>query len=171
MPEVVFSSVSPGASLEQLQEVQHLPNHCSMLKFNLFTTEVSESFSLCIYIQVFNILKQYNQNIIMFNISTIPCPFGFQLKGEPPQCECMKLLTDNHCKCTKNKTYTYTCPERFWIKNELDNVYKYGLCPFHFCMPMWVGPKGTNDKCSSNRTGILCGGCKPDSSMLSNHCV
>ena len=169
VPTVVFSSVSSGATLDHLQSVQRLPNHCSMLKFKLFTQKVRKWISLSIFISTFHVLNENNR--IMFNITILPCPFGFHLQGG--QCECMAVMIENHCKCTKNTTYIYTCPERFWIKYETNEIYKYGSCPLHFCISTWEGSNDANGQCSSNRTGVLCGECKPEHSLAlgTSHCL
>ena len=120
------------------------------------------------------------------------CPLGFQL---PDVCR-----ADSQCGCTclaklKNVLEGITCSIRgthihkksksFWwlgiiskTENETEIAFNK-FCPFDFC-DVKVShninvhqPESANIQCAFNRSGILCGGCKPKLSKVfgSSHCV
>ena len=109
LPDVIFSSVTPSSSaqLGHLQDVQRLPRKCGNLTFSIYSAELSTPIHLSMYMKPVERDTLYNArndfDHITFVIGLLACPLGFQLAGQPPKCECIKLLTDNNCKCFLGK--------------------------------------------------------------------
>ena len=115
---------------------------------------------------------------LLLNVSLLPCPLGFQLKGDPPGCECHPVLTKNNVKCQFiNHTGYHIWSGPLWLNiDNVTNLYLAQNCPFDYCISNTKIVDFQNDssaQCAFNRTGRLCGGCKDNYSLAigSSHCI
>ena len=122
--------------------------------------------------------------LITVNITLVPCPPGFTLKGDPPRCDCYNALIELGVNCTiKNGTGFVTHTDMIWISvfsedgNETDSRVIYNQnCPLEFCTNSRLDVDLENDpdvQCAFNHAGRLCGGCKEGYSLAigSSHCI
>ena len=108
-----------------------------------------------------------------------PCPGGFTFMGK--QCQCQPKLTDLDRNITCDvDTGLVSRPDYSWIKPILDeNLTYHGfiwcpVCPKAYCKPgnrshpVWLNfsTNDTDNQCTENRVGTLCGRCKQNHSLI-----
>ena len=176
---------SSTGGLDEGQETQHINETCTELHFNLFTPLESDYLTLSL-VGPCNVVGISTASIRID--STCSCPIGFQILDNNKavcNCVCDKVLLPydkTECNSTANSIIR---KENFWITyvNETNNSNGYLIypnCPFDYCHPpenhISVNlnlPNGSDAQCASNRTGTLCGYCKPGLSVSlgSTHCL
>ena len=100
---------------------------------------------------------------LRLNITFLPCPPGFQLKGDrdPPGCECHPVLAENNVKCRFiNHTGYHIWNSPLWIDTVASNtrIYIAHYCPFDYCRSdeKIVDLRNhSSTQCASNRAGRL----------------
>ena len=117
------------------------------------------------------------------------CPIGFQISNNnETSCDCIchqVLQSYEKTECTLT-TESIIRKENFWI-SYIDHIWSnssgyiiYPHCPFDYCYTPDKQasvnlnyPNGSDAQCDSNRTGTLCGTCKPGLSVSlgSSKCV
>ena len=118
----------------------------------------------------------YSQQLLSINL--LPCPLGFQLRGDPPGCECHPVLSENNVKCQFiNHTGLHIWSGSMWLDLVNDSkVYLAQYCPFDYCISsekIITFQSDPSGQCAFNRAGRLCGGCKANYSLAigSSHCI
>jgi len=109
----------------------------------------------------------------LLSISFLPCPLGFNLSGDPPECECAPWLRRPGIRCDINNQLIHR-PASMWIGNYSNEVVVDNNCPFDYCRPEDndINLYTQDHQCSFNRSGVLCGACQPGHSLVlgSSHC-
>ena len=116
------------------------------------------------------------------NITLLPCPLGYQLRGDPPGCDCHPVLTENYVNCQFiNHTGYLIWSGSLWldILNDSDSDVRLVLaqyCPFDYCKSSEKTVNLQSDssaQCAFNRAGRLCGDCRDGYSLAigSSHCI
>ena len=114
---------------------------------------------------------------IYINLTFLPCPPGFHLRGNPPGCECATVLTRNNmfCNFTNGHGYIYRNGTT-WVKvSNSSFIILQRHCPFDYCQDQLTGVN-FNDldaQCAMNHAGTLCGGCREGYSLAlgTNKCI
>ena len=109
----------------------------------------------------------------IFNVNTWQvilrlCPYGFLFNPSTLYCDCDPLLKKYNISCDINLLLVYR-PSQMWIGNDSNgslSVYPY--CPFDYCRPidMNLDPTNQDEQCDYNRSGVLCGQCQTNLSMV-----
>lgn len=160
-PAMVFSKVAPQyvGELGVRQSAQELGNTCGALTYSVRTPDDFIQILLCLSLECdSNIL---NQPAIL-SVSFLPCPFGFELSGHPPKCDCAEHLRKPGVQCHIDNETIHRSPA-VWIGNFSNDVVVHNNCPFDYCRPESndINLFNQDNQCQFNRTGILCGACKP----------
>ena len=183
VPGVVHSSFRNGdstASLGSLQESQTVNVDCTLLNYSIFTCRSS------VVLTLFARLEFRDYETAQLVVSFRQCPPAFVLSPVSRKCDCAPILTHHHAKCYIDNQ-TILRPPMTWIGYYHNNstnstVNKSGVlfhqhCPFDYCDGDWsyLTINNTDTQCVFNRSGILCGGCKPGLSLtlgrpLCQHC-
>ena len=119
---------------------------------------------------------------IYVNVTLLPCPFGFQISSRNV-CECAAILNKLKVNCSID-TLSFRKEPLSWIGTELRENSGSGLalsnstlearqilvhfhCPYDYCnsKPTFL-LEDSDTQCSNNRSGILCGQCKPGLSVM-----
>ena len=160
---------SPAGGLGEGQTTQATLNKCTELNFTVFSPHDSEQILLntrgpCRDIGI-------SQNHL--DVNFLPCdycPIGFQAT---PYCDC-------HCDPLLIPTYVINCSkdtesvlrrENVWISYTNGSGYiMFPHCPFDYCLPSATfvnlnTPNGSDEQCTFNRTGKLCGSCRDGLSL------
>ena len=118
---------------------------------------------------------------VYISVEMKECPLGFEISNEDT-CDCAAALVPLGINCSINEN-TIHRPAPLWIGTEnqmpptssSDNdeaskiVYlMHRHCPFDFCKPGDIDfdLKDADMQCAFNRSGVLCGGCKPHLSAI-----
>lgn len=110
---------------------------------------------------------------INLNINILPCPLGFKLSGE--ECLCDDIIMNFTQNCYIDNSSIERVTNNFWISQQTnDSGLIYGImihqggCPFDYCMnnAINVTLNNPNVQCDNNHSGILCGACKENFSLV-----
>ena len=185
VPGVVHSSFrnvsgDSTASLGSLQESQTVNVDCTLLNYSIFSTRSSVALTL------FPRLEFHDYDTAHLVVFFCQCPPAFVLSTVSRRCECTPILAHHHAKCYIDNQ-TILRPPMTWIgyyhSNSTDStanqsgVLLHQHCPFDYCddNQSYLTINNTDTQCVFNRSGILCGGCKPGLSLtlgrpLCQHC-
>ena len=127
-------------------------------------------------------------SIIKIRFRNCSCPIGLQqIESEQTHCvcECSNELRDCITNCNQQNG-TIVRDSTCWFNSLSDNIsdyYEYLIyryCPYDYC----ISPQsrveinlniedGADAQCANNRSGLLCGSCKPGLSLSlgSSHCL
>ena len=120
---------------------------------------------------------------IFISITLLPgCPPGLTLNHNLTTCSCYPILADNGFRCSvRNKTSLLQWNSTVWMNATFNESHSTGIiynrfCPLYYCKS---GSKTVNigddpsKQCASNRTGILCGACMENFSLVigSSRCL
>ena len=121
---------------------------------------------------------------ILVNVTLLQCPPGFILDKNESECICDAYYYVGITHCSDNDFHSYL-EEGFWagyVKNEVSNMSELAtsLCPEGFCnyngeliqnrsvkLPQSAS-EVDESVCGPERTGILCGKCKPGNTVYYN---
>ena len=167
------------------QHVQNTEEACTDLMYNVFSPSTSTELIVLAQGPCGDAFPSVREVKIVFSLCS--CPIGFQpTHADETKCE---------CGCDPNLPYIKECnPQQesliregnFWIAyvNNTDNSSSgyigYQHCPLDYCLPATSKvnislsiPNGSDMQCAFNRSGLLCGGCKPHYSISlgSSHCI
>lgn len=182
----IYSSLSSSAGgLGEDQVIQHINRACTELHFNLFTPIESTYLTLSLEGPC-NVAGISKAVVRIDNICY--CPIGFQiLRSNKAVCDCIcdeVLLPYEKTECNTT-TNSIIRKDNFWLTyiNNTNGSSGYVIhpnCPFDYCHPPEKHvsinlnlPHGSDAQCASNRSGTLCGYCKPGLSVSlgSTHCL
>ena len=112
----------------------------------------------------------------MFYVQINPCPKGFTFQKQRKACYCDPLLNNRILSITSCnvKDESILRPANSWIyahtdKNSLTNAYQVSPhCPYAYCLheSSHLNLSDPDSQCQFNRTGVLCGKCKPGLSVV-----
>ena len=175
---------SSAGGLGEGQVIQHISEGRSELHFNLFSPFDSED--LLLSMRGPCNVKGISERSIKIEI-TCTCPIGFQISNNDEtacDCVCHRVLQSYEKTECNTTTESIIRKEKFWITYvshiNSSGYIIYPYCPLDYCHPpekqVSVNlnvPNGANAQCASNRSGILCGTCKPGLSVSlgSSHCL
>ena len=165
-------SESGVGRLTEGQTKQEVGNQCTELTYNVFSKDSSAQVELyakgpCINL---GISKQF------FNIYFLPCtcPIGLKpiLSQIECKCDCDPLLQQGYQigNCSE-KNDTIKLESNIWIRvaNTTNGTgYVVSNCTFDYCVekPVIISLSNPDDQCAFNRSGVLCGECKPGLSLV-----
>ena len=174
---IVRSSLYSNASgLGEGQLIQKVTKNCTNLTFTIFSRNEKEE--LIMYAE--GPCKDANKSQLRLPIQLSPCecPTGFQIKHTNRatcECECDSALLPHITKCNPQSN-TLTREFNFWItytsKGNTSGYVIHPNCPFDYCYPATANIEinldiqgGADAQCEYDRSGKLCGTCKPGLSL------
>ena len=119
---------------------------------------------------------------IYINVTLENCPPGFELIGDPPNCECKNILKENgldNCVIVNRTGFVYRSGT-VWVnaisqKNKTSDVIVHRYCPFGYCKSdnISIDLNYPDKQCTLHHSGILCGACQPNLSLAigSSRCL
>ena len=121
---------------------------------------------------------------IFINITILPCPLGFKLKGDLPTCLCadkLGIAAINNCTVINGTGRVYRSGT-VWVSHSnysddigTDGVLVHKFCPYDYCKvdDIAVDLYDPDTQCAFNHNGILCGGCPSNLSLAlgSSQCL
>ena len=169
------------------QMIQTTKNHCTNLTFSITSPHNHENLTL--YAEGPCRSASNSSSRITVEFSDCTCPIGFQRKCSEATncvCECDSRLPSYITDCSV-ENQTILRDSNFWITflNNTDNNHSSGYliyhhCPLDYCLPpeskIQVNlntVNGADVQCANNRSGLLCGVCRPGLSLSlgSSHCL
>ena len=155
-------TVGESAKLGPREDVQQLDDDCGELTYSIRT--FANSAELHLYVES-ALNSPWSPSIIRIFLQ--PCPFGFELLGNPPKCSCVPHLSLHKIICDID-TQTFHYPAGMWIGNYSGDITAQRHCPLDYCNPGAgeIIPSAQDSQCAFNHSGILCGGCQPGLSIV-----
>ena len=156
-----------GATLLSSQYTQYANNTCTALDYTVFSlsksavVELYADFPCSTFSYVLNVSLTINQT----------CPPGFIISESKRACICEQRLEryTNNCNITSEKI-TRESFQQFWAgyDDQSHGLILNPLCPLDYCASQTVvfPLNNTDIQCANNRSGLLCGACKKNYSLV-----
>ena len=152
---------------------------CTDLNFTVYINP-SDSISL---------LQQQNSNLtlntngpcpreLVIQIEVLECPHGFEIHDNDGSCDCDERLTNFTDECDIDTgTILKKSGSEFWMgyDNDSQGLILHPHCPFDYCETdeLYIDVDDSDAQCSYNRSGVLCGECSQNLSLVfgSSRCL
>ena len=148
----------------KLQEIQELKRSCKVLTYSKRSCDVL-TYSVVTSAERAQIKLQIDSTPSappsFVNIVIQKCPLGFQIGIHRESCVCSKYLTSQIQEITCDiLTTEIAVPGKVWVGNYSGILAVHRHCPLDYCSPEphSVDLQRQHLQCTSNRSGVLCGG-------------
>ena len=166
----ITAKVRESATLKLNQSYQVLPRHCSLLSYNLYSTKDSEE--LVLYLD--GPCRDTGVAKAVINVTLLPCPDGFNKSNE--QCICEERLREYgilNCTIDEGISIIREAASKVWVSALYENGTYHGLIlcknfPVEYSKSEAVNISLDNPdfQCDLNRSGLLCGACAVNYSLM-----
>ena len=160
---VILAKIKKTARLELNQNSQQIEPNCSILSYNMYSTEITDQ--LVIFPD--QTCRDTGLAVVTVNVTFEDCPVGFVFSGD--QCTCEERLQKYTDQCIIGDDKNYISKkfnDRFWVGFSSNQKLGIGLilcnsCPPDYCKTDEVNVSVTslNMQCAYNHSGLLCGSC------------
>ena len=181
----VIHNITPKNKIEidNPENTQSITNSCTFLNYTVRTHAIGTVQEMTLYADGSCSPKERTvsslpTNIVKVHVSILQCPPGFELLSTQSVCTCAQRLErfTNSCRIEDRKIERNT---QFWVgyirDNTSDGLILHPHCPFDYCTSnkMYIAVNASDEQCSSNRTGLLCGKCAQNFSLVlgTNRCL
>ena len=169
-PTTVTAVTSQNARLkDNRQSQQILPQHCSDLTYSIYSEE--SHINLILYPD--GPCRDIGTARMVINVTLLPCPDAFTLEGDQCVCEERLQLYGANCTIGEEIAITRQAGSQFWMEPLYKNYSYEGLilyrtCPTDYCTTktITITLDNLDIQCDHNRTGVLCGACATNYSLL-----
>ena len=182
----VVNMITPGDEIttKETEKTQNITKGCTSLNYTVQTRREGSIYGMTPHVGPCaakeRTVSSGPTNVITVHVTILDCPPGFELSGYEPLCKCAQRLEQytNTCSIADSKIERATDHE-FWVGYKQDNT-SNGLilhphCPFDFCTSQKKDftVDDSDEQCSNNRTGLLCGKCDQNFSLAlgTNRCL
>ena len=164
-----ITALSATSRLNSYQSSQTLEPECSKLWYNLYSTQDTDK--LILYPD--GPCRDTGVARAVVNVTFRQCPDGFMKSGE--NCVCEEILNEYNASCTinDNATISKKAGSEFWVQGWYENeTYKglihYKTCPRDYCKTgdVTISLENPDTQCDLNRSGLLCGECATNHSLM-----
>ena len=181
IPSAVRVYLENGIQISPDQNIQSTGKACTNITYRLFSETNTTVLTL---FPENGICRDTGIGKTQVRVKFLPCPNGFVLTDS--KCVCEDRLQSLHALCNvEDETIRWTSiSDHFWMgalyKNDSNESTYEGLilyfdCPFDFCVdhPVPITLDNLDIQCNHNHSGILCGSCKKDYSIILGnlHCL
>ena len=162
---------SNNIKLSSLEYSQSIDNTCNILRYTIVSNAVGTAQEITLYAQGPCSPTQTNSFTVTVNIQH--CPPGFQLSMNEAICICAERLHRFTNTCSvDNKTVLREQNANFWVGYDSDNdtsgLILHPNCPFDYCTSeeTYLAVDDSDKQCNYNRSGLLCGRCNRNLSLV-----
>ena len=151
------------------------PNSTSYTVFSLSTLVLIELQAEGNPCSKFNDIYPMDYSLVIKVALVHPCPPGLNISKSARACVCeprlAKYAGEHQCNITKTVgTIRRDSSQQFWVgyDRQSDGLILHPHCPFDYCVnDTVVFPlNNTDSQCAYNRSGLLCGACKKNYSLV-----
>ena len=108
---------------------------------------------------------------LVVQIEVLVCPHGFEIHDNDDNCDCDKRLTKFTDECDiETGTILKKSGSEFWVgcDNVSQGLILHPHCPFDYCETdeLYIDVDDSDAQCSYNRSGVLCGECGQNLSLV-----
>ena len=190
-----FHNQYSGAELKAMEHIQLVKQHCTILGYTPLSSNSEENLKLVARNRevlryngktIAELIKGDLRYKIQFidlhiHIKFKSCPFGYYFDNSTRLCTCVSLppsssTYDIYCLAEQfklfRKEFTWVGVQKTLANgNEslsTEDEIIYGLCPFDYCKVNETAIDLTtlDEQCNFQRSGVLCGGCKENLSVV-----
>ena len=165
----VTAAMSNTATFKLDQSSQTLPQHCSNLTCSLYSTRDEEEITL--YPE--GPCQDIGFARAVITVTLLPCPKPLTQHGDMCSCEERLHAYDTDCVINENIYIQRKAGSTFWMGIEHTNdsretLILYKACPAEYCKTVAVNITldDLDVQCDLNRSGVLCGACAANHSLL-----
>ena len=166
----VRAKLNRTARLKQNQRLQILPHNCTAISFNMYYTESQEE--IILYPDSGS-CRDIGAAQAVIDVTLLPCPDPLILSDDYCICE-ERLQEYAECKIVDDEFYIARKPNsKFWMNSTFSNGTYQGLilcptCPIGYCSNATVNISLVRPdvQCDHNRSGVLCGACAANYSLM-----
>ena len=182
-PAVIHVTSNSEIEVNELENTQSIQNTCTPLTYTVQTNAVGTVQEMTLYAEGPCSLKKRTvssplTNAITVLISIRECPPGFELLQFQSVCSCTQRLQRFTDTCEIDDGTIERSPE-LWVgyvpNSSSDGLILHPHCPFDYCTPkkMYIAVDDSDEQCSNNRRGLLCGKCGQNFSLAlgTNRCL
>ena len=172
VPSQVRSHLSTGRLLSS-QYIQQAAQTCTTLSYTVFSLQ-----NVTLELYADGPCSTFGDKLVLLLNESQYCPPGFSL--DENSCVCDEILQKytNHCNITNGLgQITRKSNDPFWVGyDQSQGVTVHPYCPFDFCVSDTVAfslnSTMSDKQCAFNRSGLLCGACKANYSLVlgTSHC-
>ncbi len=165
-------------SISKLEYSQNINSTCTTLKYTIHSHATDSTQGMILYAQ--GPCSPTQTNTLAVTVKIQYCPPGFNLSMNEPVCICAERLKKFTKTClVDNKTVLREHNADFWVGYDFDNESR-GLilhpnCPFDYCKSedTYLAVEDSDKQCNHNRSGLLCGRCSENLSLVlgSSRCL
>ena len=165
---VVSHVLDSSASLGSQQDTQALQTTCTRVNYTLNS---GENQVIQIGLETnYDQTHHPNSKLLIVNVHTRKCPLGFSLDQQSMVCDCNRFLRQYGVRCYVDQAEDIQRQFPLWIglRQGEHSLLIHKSCPAQYCKSETVNftLASTDLQCQSGRSGILCGGCKENSSAV-----
>ena len=171
VPTTVTTITNPTARLKLNQSSQYLTRHCTEVTYNIYSTEDHEELTL---FPKDGPCQTIGEARTVVYVTLQPCPDAFNLSNE--QCVCEDRLEQYNATCEIEDDISIwrSAGRKFWMNasysenGSYEGLILYPSCPREYCTTDTVSISLNNPdiQCALNRSGVLCGRCAANHSLL-----
>ena len=183
-PAVIHNTTLKGSiSFNDLEITQNITARCTSLKYTVHTRSENTFQQIRLYAQGPCPPREETtlatpSNVLTIRFKVVQCPPGFEISDTQPACTCTERLRPFTNDCRINDR-TIKRDSEFWLgyKNDGDSegLILHSHCPFDYCLSntMYLAVDNSDQQCSNNRSGLLCGQCSQTFSLAlgSSRCL
>ena len=182
-PAVIYVTDNPKIEVHELENTQNIKNNCTHLKYTMQTNATGTTQEMTLYAEGPCALRERTvstlpTNDIKVRINIRECPPGFELLRFQSVCNCSQRLRNFTDTCKIDNGTIERSPE-LWVgyvpNSTFDGLILHPHCPFDYCTSkkMYIAVDDSDEQCSNNRAGLLCGKCGQDFSLVlgTNRCL
>ncbi len=170
--QLVRAKLSGTARIRPLQIQQILGRNCADISYNIYSREEREQ--LVMYLAD-GPCHDSGVSKAVINVTLLPCPNGFTLTHD--QCTCEERLLVYKADCIIDDDggiyIAKKAGSKFWVNASYSNGTYQGLilyptCPLWYCktVPINISLSLPDVQCDHNRSGVLCGACIANYSLM-----
>jgi len=170
VPAIVTALINSTATLKLNQSSQHISTNCSEVVYNLYSTEECERLTLfpegpC---------QTIGQASMTVDVVFQPCPDAFIWHNQECICEDRLRQYNATCEIEDGVSIWRRAGAKFWVSasyyenGSYVGLILYSPCPAEYCTVDSVNISLDNPdiQCAVNRSGVLCGRCTGNYSLL-----
>ena len=168
---IVTAKLSQTGRLKLDQSTQPISQDCTDVTYNVYSTE--ESVALVLYPNGPCIDRGLATAVV--NVTLMGCPDAFTRHIYDEQCTCEERLQAYGANCTIDDDIQIikNAGSKFWMDALYENESYVGLilyraCPFNYCKKgnVFLSLQDSDIQCDVNRSGVLCGSCTTNYSLM-----
>lgn len=171
-PSVIRAQIvshNVDANLDEIWTTQNVDLECKNLSYLIrsFLPNITVHLLLTIESSDLEYTSRPTINISEIHVFIKQCSYGFAQDTESGTCVCNAYLAKSGVTCNIENQTIHESPS-MWIGNLSGENAVHNNCPFDYCKKYvtFINPYNQQEQCDFQRSGVLCGDCRPGLSIV-----